>query len=125
MRDACDYRVGAHWEISGNSCLSSFIYHTMQTRSSSGDDVPAPASIPSKPYAHWTDNDDTTLVSALSAHADAMTAGAMFRKEFFQIAATALQHKGPSKRGAEKNWESCKFRWQKVCISFIRVLPIF
>ena len=80
----------------------------MQTRSSSGDDVPAPASIPSKPYAHWTDDDDTTLVSALSAHADAMTTGAMFRKEFFQIAATALQHKGPPKRGAKKNWESCR-----------------
>ena len=123
-------------EISGNlgiPSLSCAIIITMQTRSRSSKSPPSsegnvdPASnvqhasnVQSK--AIWTDDDDAAMIQFFLQKKGTMTANAMFKQPVFEEVARLLNNS--CQKGGKKSFSSCRSRWIKVCIPFIRVLPV-
>jgi hypothetical protein len=75
-----------------------------------------------KGKAHWTINEEREFINFLSEFKGEMSSNS-FKDTVFQQAALHIRHL--REKGAEKTSSSCKAKWRKVCISLVRVLPVY
>jgi hypothetical protein len=95
-------------------------HHTMQTRSSNsppGSNA-GQSVLPAKLHAHWEPEDEAILINTLFTNGP----GPTYREPVFRQAADDVNVN--LKKGAPKNFESCRTKWFRVCVSCVHVLPV-
>jgi hypothetical protein len=95
-------------------------HHTMQTRSSNsppGSNA-GQSVLPAKLHAHWEPEDEAILINTLFTNGP----GPTYREPVFQQAADDVNVN--LKKGAPKNFESCRTEWFRVCVSCVHILPV-
>jgi hypothetical protein len=71
--------------------------------------------------AHWTIFEEAVLIQFLFERKNKMISRTMFKDTVFKQAAKALNRF--HEKGGKKTSISCRSKWTKVCISFVRDLP--
>jgi hypothetical protein len=94
----------------------------MHTRSSKSPVASDDDKEEKKGKAHWTINEEREFINFLSEFKGEMSSNS-FKDTVFQQAALHIRHL--REKGAEKTSSSCKAKWRKVCISLVRVLPVY
>ena len=72
--------------------------------------------------AHWTIFEEAVLIQFLFERKDKMNSRTMFKDTVFKRAAEALNRF--HEKGGKKTSISCRSKWTKVCISFVRDLLV-
>jgi hypothetical protein len=98
--------------------------HTCSSKSlglSASDDE-----VPTHENVHWTIDEETFLIRFLSERTLAgdtiSSSDNMYKDSVFKEVADALAPH--CKKGAAKSMASCKSKWGRVCISFVRISPV-
>ncbi|KAG1802340.1 hypothetical protein EV424DRAFT_1331516, partial [Suillus variegatus] len=71
-----------------------------------------------KPAAHWTLEEETTLIQYLQQHTSTTgdATSTNFKKSVFQGAVMYLKGNFPQQQGREKLWSTCQTKWANVSL---------